>query len=78
MLPNSCRPNSRAGSALGMLMSGVIASLFPNFQVFTLADSLAAADLPAGGTVLQVVLYAGGYVAVVCALAIFTFRRREI
>lgn len=69
---------SRAGSALGMVLSGVIASLFPNFQVFTLADSLAAADLPAGAAVLRVVLYAGGYVAVVSALAIFTFRRREI
>jgi ABC-type transport system involved in multi-copper enzyme maturation permease subunit len=69
---------ARAGSGLGLALSGLIASLFPNFQVFALADSLAAADLPAGGAVLRVVAYAAGYVAVVCALAIFTFRRREI
>lgn len=68
----------RAGSGLGMALSGLIAALFPNFQVLALADSLAAADLPAGGAVLRVVAYAAGYVAVACALAIFTFRRREI
>ena len=68
----------RAGSAFGMLMSGLIAAVFPNFQVFALSDSLAAADLPGAGQVGRIAGYALGYVAVVCALAIFSFRKREI
>ena len=69
---------ARAGATLGMLLSGFIAALFPNFQVFALADSLAAADLPAGALVGRVAAYALGYVVVVGALAVFSFRKREI
>ena len=69
---------TRAGSALGMLLSRLIAAMFPNFQVYALADSLAAADLPAGAQVGRVAVYTLGYVAVVCALAVFSFRKREI
>jgi hypothetical protein len=68
----------RAGSAVGALLSGLIAAVFPNFQVFVLTDSLAAADLPAPAQVVRIASYALGYVAVVCALAIFSFRKREI
>ena len=68
----------RAGSTIGAVMSGVIAAVFPNFQVFAFADSLAAADLPAWGSVVRIAGYALGYVAVACALAVFSFRKREI
>lgn len=68
----------RAGSMAGAAISGIIAAVFPNFQVFALADSLAAADLPAGGQVLRITGYALGYVAVAGALAVFSFRKREI
>jgi hypothetical protein len=69
---------ARAGSLFGMALSALISALFPNFQVFALADSLAAADLPAASPVGRVVAYALAYVAVGCALAVFSFRKREI
>lgn len=68
----------RSGSAMGTLVSGFIAAVFPNFQMFVLADSLDAMDLPGWVVVGQIAAYGLGYVAVVCALAIFSFRRREI
>jgi hypothetical protein len=69
---------ARAGSALGQVLSGLIAAAFPNFQIFALGDSLGAADLPAAEKVLWVVAYALGYVVVAAGLAVFSFRRREI
>lgn len=68
----------RTGSALGRVLSGLIAAAFPNFQVFGLAESLAAADLPNAGELLRVMTYAVGYAAVAGALAVWAFRRREI
>lgn len=68
------RTASGAVNALGV----VLTSLFPNFQLFALADSLAPADAPAGGQVLRVGLYALGYIALAGGLAIFSFRHREI
>jgi ABC-type transport system involved in multi-copper enzyme maturation permease subunit len=68
----------RAGSAAGMFMSALISAVLPNFQVFLLVDSLAAADLPAAGEVIRVVLYGTGYAAAGALLAILSFRRREI
>ncbi len=69
---------ARAGSVAGQVASGLIASLFPNFQVFGFADSLAAADLPGVGPLLRVVLYAFGYAAAAGGLAVLAFRHREI
>lgn len=68
----------RAGSLVGMVMSALIAAVFPNFQVLAFTDSLAAADLPGGGQLLRLIGYALGYVIVICLLAVFSFRRREI
>jgi hypothetical protein len=68
----------RAGSVAGGLASGLIAAIFPNFQVFALADSLAAADAPTLGQVARISGYGLGYLAVVCTLAVYSFRRREI
>lgn len=69
---------ARAGSAAGMLLSALISAVFPNFQVFLLADSLSAADLPAAGDVIRVLLYGAGHAAAAALLAILSFRRREI
>ncbi len=69
---------ARAGSAAGMVLSALISAVFPNFQVFLLVDSLSGADLPAVGDVIRVVLYGAGYAAAAAALAILSFRRREI
>lgn len=68
----------RGGAVAGRMASAAIAALFPNFQVFSLADSLAATDMPLWAHVTRVVGYALGYVVVACGLAVFSFRKREI
>ncbi len=69
---------ARSGSALAQLVGGLIGLLFPNFQLFNLADEVGAGGALAWGRVAQVELYALGYVAAACALAIYSFRKREI
>ena len=69
---------ARSGSWLGQMVGGFIAGIFPNFQVFALADSLAAADAPPAAHVARVAIYALGYIVVACGLAVFSFRQREI
>jgi hypothetical protein len=68
----------RGGSWLGRIVAGGIAAVFPNFQLFALADSLNAADLPPASHVFRIGAYALGYMAAACALAVFSFRKREI
>ena len=69
---------TRGGAWFGRIVAGGISTVFPNFQVFTLADSLNAADAPPWWHVVRVGVYAGGYVAVTCGLAVYSFRQREI
>jgi hypothetical protein len=69
---------ARAGSSVGQMLSGLVAAIFPNFQVFALADSLSATDAPPWTHVARVTLYGLGYVTVACGLAVFSFRHREI
>jgi hypothetical protein len=52
--------------------------MFPNFQVLSLADSLAAADLPAPGTWVRLTAYGLGWAWAAGLLAVLSFRRREI
>lgn len=69
---------ARAASWGARLAGGALASIFPNFQLFTLADSLAAADTPTAGQIARVMLYATGYAAIALGLAAYSFRQREI
>jgi len=69
---------ARSGAWLGRILGGFIAGIFPNFQVFALADSLSAADAPPAAHVARVTVYALGYLVVACGLAVFSFRQREI
>jgi ABC-type transport system involved in multi-copper enzyme maturation permease subunit len=69
---------ARAGSALGRAVGGAIGLLFPNFQLFNLADDVGAGGVLAWSRVVRVELYALGYIAAACALAIYSFRKREI
>jgi ABC-type Na+ efflux pump permease subunit len=66
------------GTWLGRIFAATLAAVFPNFQLFTLADSLVPADAPAWVDVFRVGLYGAGYVVAGCALAVFSFRAREI
>ena len=69
---------ARGGTWFGQLVSRVIAALFPNFQLFTLAESLNAADAPPWPHLLRIAIYGAGYIAVACGLAVYSFRKREI
>jgi hypothetical protein len=69
---------ARSGSALGQAVGGAIGLLFPNFQLFNFADDVGAGGVLAWGRVARVELYALGYVAAACVLAIYSFRKREI
>lgn len=69
---------ARAGGAVARAAAGAIAWLFPNFQLFSLAESLAAADAPAWADVARVLLYGLIYIGAGCALATYSFRHREI
>jgi ABC-type Na+ efflux pump permease subunit len=68
----------QGGTWLGRIFALALAAVFPNFQLFTLADSLMPADAPAWADVLRVGLYGVGYIVAGCALAVFSFRAREI
>jgi hypothetical protein len=52
--------------------------MFPNFQVLSWADSLAAADLPSLGTWVRLTAYGLGWAWAAGLLAVLSFRRREI
>lgn len=69
---------AREGSWAEQLAGALISAMLPNFQVFTLADTLVAAEAPAPAQVARVVLYALGYIVVAGGLAVFSFRKREI
>lgn len=69
---------TRAGSVAGQVLSAAIAAVFPNFQVFALADTFVVSEAPGTIHVGSIAAYAGGYVVVTVALAVFSFRRREV
>jgi ABC-type transport system involved in multi-copper enzyme maturation permease subunit len=69
---------ARSESLFARLAGGAIAAIFPNFQLFALADSLHAADAPAFGHIVRIGVYGLGYIVVACGLAVFSFRKREI
>ncbi len=67
----------RSASAAVRLLGGAVVSAFPRFDIFGVADGLDA-GLPAGSDIARVVAYGLGYAGIACALAIFSFGRREI
>jgi hypothetical protein len=67
---------AHAGSAVGTAVGSALGLLFPNFQLFNLTDDVGA--VLAWDRVVRVELYALGYVVAAGALAIYSFRRREI
>ena len=70
--------SARAGSLTARVASEFLARIFPNFQLFNFADSLGAGDGLPWNDAVRVALYAVGYMAAACALAVYCFRRREI
>ena len=68
---------ARGGSLAGRLIAGGMAAVFPNFQLFNLADSMGDA-VPPSVHALRIGLYAAGYMIAACGLAVYCFRKREI
>ena len=69
---------TRAGSTVGVALGSFLGGMFPNFQVLSWADSLAAADLPSLGTWVRLTAYGLGWAWAAGLLAVLSFRRREI
>jgi ABC-type Na+ efflux pump permease subunit len=69
---------ARAGAWPGRAAAAAIGLMFPNFQLFHLADELAARAAVPWPRVALTSLYALGYLAAASALAVFSFRQREI
>jgi len=68
----------RGGSAVAQVGAGLLGLLFPNFQLFNLADLVTAGEPFGAALIVRVTLYGLAYIAVFLALASFSFRRREI
>lgn len=65
------------GAGVGAWMAGLLGWVFPNFQLFNLADLLDEGALPLG-LVVRVAVYGLVYAAVFGGLAVYSFRHREI
>lgn len=64
-----------------VLLSGAVRALsfiFPNFQLFNLADEIGQGAGVAGSTALGVAGYGLAYIFVIGGLAVYSFRNREI
>lgn len=68
----------RGGSVVARAVAGVIGLLFPNFQLFNLAENVGAGVAVPWDRVAHVSVYALGYVVAAGALAVYSFRKREI
>lgn len=64
-----------------VLLSGAVRTLgliFPNFQLFNLADEIGQGGGVSGAVALRVAGYGLAYIAVIGGLAVYSFRNREI
>lgn len=69
---------ARSESLLSRAGAQLLSWIFPNFQLFTLADSLDAADAWPWSHYGRILIYTFGYTTAACALAAVSFRHREI
>jgi ABC-type transport system involved in multi-copper enzyme maturation permease subunit len=69
---------ARGGSVFAQAVAGLIGLMFPNFQLFNFADGVGAGMVVPWDRVARVTVYAAGYIAAACALAVYSFRKREI
>ncbi len=56
----------------------ILASVFPNFQMFNIGDQVALGESIPAFVTLRIIAYAMVYVVVFNLLAVFSFRKREI
>ena len=70
--------SARGDSVFARAVAGAIGLLFPNFQLFNLAENVGAGVAVPWDRVAHVSVYALGYVVAAGALAVYSFRKREI
>lgn len=70
--------SARGGSLVAQVMAALIGWLFPNFQLFNLAEGVGAGVAVPWERVAHVTVYALGYVVAAYGLAVYSFRKREI
>lgn len=68
----------RGGSFIARTGAALLGLLFPNFQLFNLADLVPTGEPLGAGLIARVTLYGLAYIGAFLALASFSFRRREI
>jgi hypothetical protein len=68
----------RGASIVARIGAALLGLLFPNFQLFNLGDLVTSGEPSGASLIMRVTLYGIVYIAVVLALASFSFRRREI
>ena len=69
------------GNVDNTLLAGVVRALsliFPNFQLFNLADEVGQGTGVVGQVAVNVAAYGLIYIAVIGGLAVYSFRNREI
>lgn len=69
---------AHSASVLAQWVGGGIGLLFPNFQLFNLADNVGAGAVLSWGAVARLTVYAAGYAVAACSLAVYSFRQREV
>ncbi|MCX6937667.1 MAG: ABC transporter permease subunit [Verrucomicrobia bacterium] len=65
-------------SVIGALAVRLLGVVFPNFQLFNLADSIGQGAGIDGALALRVAAYGFFYIGVIGGLAVYSFRHREI
>jgi len=70
--------SAQPGASVVRVIMGWVAHVLPDFQVFNLGEILGGDRALPWSYLGRVLLYAGAYVVVGCALAVFCFRRREL
>ena len=69
---------AHSASVLTRTVGGAIGLLFPNFQLFNFIDEVGGGGSVPWDRVARVAVYALGYVVATGALAVYSFRKREI
>ena len=70
--------SARPGASAARVITGWVARVLPDFQVFNLGEFLGGDRALPWSYLGRVLIYAGTYIVVGCALAVFCFRRREL
>ena len=69
---------SKVDSVAGALAVRLLGLVFPNFQLFNLADSIGQGAGIDGALALRIAAYGLFYIGVIGGLAVYSFRHREI